>query len=240
MFDIHSHILPGVDDGSGNMSDSIEMAQIAAESGIMGIVATPHCNVYGLFDNFWNSGFEEKIQKLRKALKENSISVEIYPGQEIFLSERFEEHLAKEELITLNGSRYILVEFDFEVNEATAVTRLGKIISKGYVPIVAHPERYRFVVENPEIVKKIRSDGCLVQLNAGSLTGEFGRYVQQTSNIIVQNELADFIASDAHSQYSRTPNLAYAHEHVSENFSYDYADILLRINPLKVLNNETV
>lgn len=240
MFDIHCHILPGVDDGSGNMNDSIEMAQLASESGTKGIIATPHCNVPGMFENFWSAEFENKIRKLQSALNQRNIPISVYPGQEIFLSNHFEEHFEKGDFITLNNSRYMLVEFDFRVDEASAVSRLEWLAAEGYVPIVAHPERYGFVIENPDMINKIRSSGCLVQLNAGSLTGEFGPYIQRTADIIIHNRLADFAASDAHSQYSRTPNLADVHELICENFSYDYADVLLKTNPEKVLNNEII
>lgn len=240
MFDIHCHILPGVDDGSGNLNDSLEMAQLAAESGTEGIFATPHCNIPGMFDNYWNSELNDKLQKLKNALKEKNIPVEIYSGQEIFLSKHFEAHLEKGEFITLNNSEYMLVELNFRIDEATAISRLGRLASCGCVPIVAHPERYGFVIENLSAVKKIHAAGALIQLNSSSLLGDFDVYIKRTADIIMQNGLADFVASDAHSQYSRTPNLAYIHEYICGNLSYDYADVLLNINPLKVINNERI
>lgn len=103
MFDIHCHILPGVDDGSGNLSDSIEMAQLAAESGTRGIAATPHCNIPGMFENYRGAELEERLRMLRQALAERNIPVEIYSGQEVFLSKHFEEHLEKGDFITLNN-----------------------------------------------------------------------------------------------------------------------------------------
>lgn len=240
MFDIHCHILPGVDDGSGNMSDSIEMAQLAAESGTKGIIATPHCNIPGVFENYWCDTFADKVRTLQAELNARNIPVSIYPGQEIFLSRNFEDHLKKGEFITLNNSRYMLAELDFRIDEASAVSRLKYLVSQGYVPVIAHPERYGFVIENPSIIKKLRSEGCLVQLNGGSMMGYFGRYIQKTAELIICNSLADFIASDAHSQYSRTPALSDVHELICANISYDYADVLFRINPLKVLDNKTI
>lgn len=240
MFDIHCHILPGVDDGSGNLNDSIEMAQLAAESGTKEIIATPHCNIPGMFDNYYGAELKEKLRVLKEALKQKNIPVEVYQGQEVFLSRHFEEHLKKGGLITLNGSRYMLVELDFRIDEVSAFSRLERLISHGVVPVVAHPERYGFIIENPDAVRKIRSAGGLVQVNSCSLTGQFGNYIQKTANFIVRNRLADFIASDAHSQYSRTPDMSQVHELICENISYDYADFLFRTNPVKLLNNETI
>lgn len=240
MFDIHCHILPGVDDGSGNMSDSIEMAQLAAESGTKGIIATPHCNIPGMFDNYWCDALADKIRNLQAELNKRNIPVNIYPGQEVFLSKHFEEYLKKGGFITLNNSRYMLTELDFRIDEMSAVSKLKYLVSQGYVPVIAHPERYGFVIENPSVISKLRSEGCLIQLNGGSLMGYFGRYIQKTADLIIRNTLADFVASDAHSQYSRTPDLTQVHELISENISYDYADILLRTNPIKILNNEII
>lgn len=240
MFDIHCHILHGVDDGSGNMSDSIEMAQLAAESGTKGIVVTPHCNIPGMFDNYWSGELADRVCALRKEIDRRKIPLEIYPGQEVFLSRNFDEHLQKGEFITLNNSRYMLVELDFRIDGASAFSKLEVLVSKGYVPVVAHPERYGFIIENPAVVSRLRSLGCLVQLNSGSIAGDFGHYIRKTADFIARKRFADFIASDAHSQYSRTPNLSPVHEFVCEEISYDYADVLFRINPVKVLNNETI
>ena len=120
MFDIHCHILPDVDDGSGNLNDSIEMAQIAVGSGVSGIVATPHCNIPGVFDNYWNKSFDNEIERLNKALSDKKVSLEIYAGQEVFLSNDFESHLKKGDFITLNRSKYMLAELDFKIDLKSA------------------------------------------------------------------------------------------------------------------------
>lgn len=240
MFDIHSHILYGVDDGAGNLSDSVEMAQLAAESGTKGLIATPHCNIPDVFDNYWSSEFLEKLAVLRQELKNRNIPVEIYSGQEVFLSKKFETHLENGEFITLNNSRYMLVELDFRTDEISLMSRLQRLAACGCVPIVAHPERYGVVIENPGVIAAIKSSGCLVQVNRGSVLGDFGQYIKMTAQAILRNGLADFVASDAHSQYSRTPNLSDVHEYISENISYDYAEVLLHTNPEKVLKNEKI
>ncbi len=240
MYDIHCHIIPDVDDGSGNLSDSIEMAEIAAASGVRGMIATPHCNVPGGFRNYWNAQFDAKIRTLQDALNKRNIPVTVYPGQEIFLFKGFVSKLKCGELIPLNGSKYLLVEFDARSDETSAMLKLNQLTALGYVPIVAHPERYGFVMENLNVINHIRSSGCLVQVNRGSLMGDFGAYVQRTALAIIGSRKADFVASDAHSQYSRTPFLADVHEMISENYSDEYAELLLDINPEKVLNNENI
>lgn len=240
MIDIHCHILHGIDDGAGNLNDSVEMAQLAADTGTKAIVVTPHCNIPGVFQNYWGADLAERFNLLRNEIIKRNIPVELYSGQEVFLSKHFHERLDNGMFITVNNSRYMLVELDFRIDEATALSRLQKLVSRGIVPIVAHPERYGFVIENPNVIKRIKEAGSLVQVNSCSILGYFGRHIQKTAAIIADSRLADFIASDAHSQYNRTPNLLLVHEYICENIAYDYADVLLNINPEKILNDETI
>ena len=240
MIDIHCHILPGMDDGSGNFSDSIEMAQLAASSGIRTIVATPHCNIPNVFENYWTPEIRARLDRLQEALNARKIPITLLPGQEIFLSSGFLPLLKQGKLIPINDSRYLLVEFDALEKASIVIRKLQKIIAEGYIPIVAHPERYGFVHENEDMVYRMKELGCLIQINKGSLKGRFGYTATKIAYEILGNHDADFIASDGHSQYSRTPYLADAYEIVSERFSSDYADFLLNYNPQKVLKNEKV
>lgn len=240
MVDIHCHLLPGVDDGSGNMSDSIEMAEVAFQSGTKSIIATPHCNIPGSFRNYWSEEMDTLLESLQHELKSRHIPINIYKGQEVFLTSGFMELIKQNKLITLNDSRYILVEFDMRENFSMAYSKLDQLVSEGYIPIVAHPERYAFVTEHIESVYKIKELGCLIQINKGSLKGSFGHSARKAASHIIGTYQADFIASDAHSQFSRTPFLADVHEFLCERFSTDYADILLRVNPNRVINDERI
>ena len=240
LVDIHCHILPGVDDGSGSFSDSIEMAQLAASSGIRGIVATPHCNMPDVFQNHWTWKLQGVLDQLQKELRTRNIPVSLFPGQEIFLASGFLDLIKQGKLISMNHSRYLLVEFKPHENASIALRKLQQIVAEGYVPIVAHPERYGFVQEYADMVYQMKELGCLMQINKGSLKGRFGRAARKCALNILENYDADFIASDGHSQYSRTPYLEDAYEIVCERVSSDYADFLLRTNPRKVLKNERI
>ena len=240
MIDIHCHILPDVDDGAGNLSDAVEMAKLAADSGIRAIIATQHCNVPGVDPNCWDTGMEDRFLSLRSALKQRDIQISLYPGQEVFLSAGFLERLRKGELISLNHSGYLLVEFDVEETASQAYRKLRQIRAEGYTPIVAHPERYGFVMEQKEAVYRLREAGALLQVNKGSLKGRFGFASGNAADRIMRHRLADFASSDAHSQYSRTPYLADVHELICERYSADYAELLLCTNPQKVISNEPI
>lgn len=240
MIDIHCHIMPGVDDGSGNMSDSTEMALLAYKSGTKKIIVTPHCNTDPPRRNFWDSEMENKFTSLQTQLKTENIPIEIFRGQELFLSGGFIDGLRQGRFITLNSSAYVLAELDIRESASSAYSKLNRLVSEGYVPIVAHPERYKFVQEQHDAICRIKETGSLIQVNKGSLKGSFGFHAHKTAIEIIDTRQADFIAGDAHSQYSRTPVLADVHEFICEKFSSDYADFLVKYNPQRVLDNEEI
>lgn len=240
MIDIHCHILQGIDDGSGSIEESVKMAMIAENGGTKIVVATPHSNVPGSFQNFWDSSLLTKIKEINRILSENQVSVKIFPGQEIFCSGCFLPLLKSGKLITLNNSKYPLVEFDFLEYSSNVYLRLEQLVAEGFVPIVAHPERYAFVCEDKNAAMRLKNIGCLLQINKGSLTGGFGRESFIEAHRLVEEQLADFIASDGHSPYMRTPFLGDIHEMISESYSENYADILLKVNPKLVLQNKEI
>ena len=187
MYDIHCHILPGVDDGSGSITDSLEMAKIAADSGIKAIIATPHCNMPDVFDNFWSCELDRKVSELNSALDSRGIPLTVYTGQEIFAHGDIVGKLRSNELVTLNFSRYVLVEFDFYAHEKFILETVQELVSAGYVPVVAHPERYALYSKSPETAIQLRRAGALVQLNSGSIRGSFGYYPEQAADYFLSN-----------------------------------------------------
>ncbi len=240
MFDIHCHILPGVDDGAGNIADSVSMAKFAAESGTEAIIATPHSNIPNSFQNHFDKEYSENLIELNKRLTAENIPLKIFPGHEIFAYGDFLQQLKKGLLITLNNSVYPLIEFDFYEHPRTVFSKLEQLLAEGYIPIIAHPERYEFVQYDEEAAGYIKEIGCLIQLNKGSITGKFGRTAQSSAHSILERQLADFVASDAHSPYVRTPRLENTHEMIGELYSYDYAQLLLCENPIKVIKNQRI
>ncbi len=240
MIDIHCHVIYGVDDGSIGPEESLKMIDLASSGGTVALIATPHCNVPGSYRNLWGPELAEKLKAINSALIKAGKKTRVFPGQEIFCSGAFREELAAGRLITLNRSRYPLVEFDFTEFEDSVTLKLRALIADGYVPIVAHPERYDFVQMSTQAAFRLKSLGCLLQVNKGSLAGAFGESAKRSAHRLLEEELADFIASDAHSPYVRNTNMADVYEMVCEEYSYDYAQTLMDINPLKVLRNETI
>ena len=184
MTDIHMHILPGFDDGARDIYESLEMADEAARDGVTDIVATPHCNVPGMSGNYRGSGYEERFSALKNAITQERIPVKLHKGMEVFATEGLTKLIRDEKVLTLAGSRYLLVEFDFGGDPEFADRILDGILSCGLVPVVAHAERYEFVRYDIETVERWRKKGCLIQLNKGSFTGNFGGEVLEAAFFI--------------------------------------------------------
>lgn len=240
MYDIHCHIIPGVDDGADSISETVEMLNIAIANRTKGVFCTPHSNIPGAYGNYWDEKLEARYNAIAAEIRKRNLPIEIYKGQEIFLAGDFLERIKNNELISLNGTKYMLVELHPFEKEFSAYKKLAALKSEGYVPIVAHPERYAFIIENKDAIGNIKELGCLIQVNKGSLKGRFGEAVKRTSHRVLADRLADFVASDAHSPYRRTPNLTDVHEMISTEYSADYADFLLKINPRNVIKNKPI
>lgn len=240
MFDIHCHIIPGVDDGSGSLEESREMLLAASGDGTDGIVCTPHANIPNGCENHWSPILADKVQKLRLAAKECGSGIRIYTGQEVFLDGDFMSLLKQGLLITINSSVYLLCEFDFSETAASASEKLRRITAEGLVPILAHPERYRFAAEDGEALLRLKQSGVLLQVNAGSILGRFGRTAEKVAHSLLAKRAADFVASDAHSPYSRTPCLGEAYDAVCDTYSLDYAELLFRQNPARAIGNKKI
>lgn len=240
MIDIHCHILYGLDDGSDNLEESVKMAKLAETGGTKIIVATPHSNVPSSFQNLWSNDIASRLNTLNSRLAADGVKVKVFPGNEIFAAGNFLSLLKSGKLLTLNNSVYPLVEFDFNEFSSSVYIKLQQLVAEGYIPIVAHPERYAFVSEEADAVSRLKSIGCLLQINKGSLKGGFGRAAYFAAHNIIEHQLADFVASDAHSPFMRTPYLADAHEMISELCSVDYAELLLYKNPRLVLENKKI
>lgn len=232
MIDLHSHILPELDDGADSLAESLAMARMAVDSGITAVVATPHCAA---------DRREEVLESWRllsQALKETGIPLKLYPGMEIFGTGDTLRLLREGKLLTLNGSRYPLVEFDFGGPGENRTRLLEELCSAGYRPLVAHPERYACVQRDPRLVNEWFRMGCLMQVNRGSLLGRFGRHAQAMGVELVERGFAVAVATDAHSIRGRTPRMGDVWEALSGEISQLCAETLLRDNPKKILKNE--
>lgn len=240
MFDIHCHIAYGSDDGAESPDVALKMMTLASECGTDGIVVTPHSNVPESYRNYVSDNILDKLKQLKKMASEKGLELKLFSGQEIFMTAGVPSLLEKGELITINNSKYPLVEFDFFEHEKSVYRKLEKLVSLGFVPVVAHPERYAFVIRDEEAAIQLRNIGCVLQINKGSIEGRFGEEPFRAAHSMLSQQLADIVASDAHSPYMRTPDMRKAHEIVSAEYSFEYAELLFSRNPVKVLQNKEI
>ena len=240
MIDIHTHILPGLDDGAPDMETALEMAAIAAESGVQILVATPHSAMDGQQVNLWGPRLTQALLDFRQAVEQAGIPLVICPGMEIFGTPEVPDLLYRQQLMPLNGTRYPLVEFPFANYAGQATDILGQLRARRMTPVVAHPERYLYVQKDPTLLNIWVEMGCLLQVNRGSLMGRFGRAEEQLALELVERKFAFVVASDAHSPASRTPWLKDVQTLLTEEFSPDAAKMLLETNPRRILKNEII
>ncbi len=240
MIDVHCHVLCGVDDGAENFEASLQMARQAAEHGTTAIIATPHANIPDAPYEFTCQDILQKVEKFNLALAREGIALTVYPGCEIFGAGEFVKLLKDGKLLTLNNSRYPLVEFDFYEHPASVFMKLEELCSEGFVPIVAHPERYAFVEDDEMSISVLKDMGCLIQCNKGSILGRFGASAKFVAHQMLVRGQVDFIASDAHGFHMRTPILEDAYQVVCDLYGEAYAKVLFETNPQKLLNNEVI
>ena len=145
MIDIHAHILPGIDDGAEDMYDTLEMGRMAADSGVDKIIATSHCNIPGMYGNYFGREYIDRYESVVRAVRKEKIPIEILPGMEVFSTEDLPELIVNHKIMPLNQSRYILMEFAFDEDPEFADSILKRVEEVGARPVIAHAERYEFI-----------------------------------------------------------------------------------------------
>lgn len=240
MVDLHAHILPGMDDGSQSMEESLTMAQMAADSGVRAMAVTPHCNIPDVFDNYDSIDFRERFRKLQQKVKEENIPLELYIGMEVFIHDNLPELIQKRKIIPINEGRYLLVEFDFGESADWMRFSLEMLLHYGYTPLIAHPERYDVVQAEPELAYKWVQMGCALQVNKGSILGRFGRKERKTAIFLLEHQLVACVASDAHHMEYRTPYMEETADYLAERFGKECVQLLLYDNPYRILESEDI
>lgn len=207
MIDLHSHILPGADDGAADLEESLEMARGAVAHGVHTVVATPH-TLNGAYEHTADR-VRKQTEKLQRAVEEAGIELKVIPGSEVHLRPGGAARVISGESGTLNlGGRYVLVEFPFQTLYAGTDAELYQLKKENITPIIAHPERNLILQSNLKIIHEYVRMGCLTQLTAMSITGELGEGAMDCAHQMLQLRLAHVIASDAHSAVGRTIRLS--------------------------------
>ena len=234
LIDLHAHILPGLDDGASDIDEALAMARQAVERQIHVVAATPH-----FIDLTWDH-VKNEAAKLGELLAAHHVDLTVVPGAELFIDLDL-TGLAKEEIPTYNDAgKYCLIEFPMMELPPYVDQVLFALQVKGITPIIAHPERYRYVIDDPNLAASWIETGCLIQLNTNSILGGFGLQVQRTAEIMLRRQMVHVIASDAHSTGRRGFHLDRAAEAVGRLMGVEMVEQLLCANPARIIAGEAV
>jgi protein-tyrosine phosphatase len=237
MVDIHSHILPQVDDGSHSLEESVEMCRRSADDGIGVMVATPHAHD-GLHKTHPLDFLREKVAELNNQLGGRP---KVVLGCELRFTHALVQQLCETGTApTIAGGPYALVEFPHAVVPPGSEHPLFELMSNQITPIIAHPERNMMLMSEPERFYELVSIGVLGQLDTGSITGQFGKKVQQAARVMLENGLIHFIASDCHNTRNRLPGMSAAVASTAEVVGNEYAQAIASQNPAAVVEGKPV
>ncbi|MFJ7747974.1 tyrosine-protein phosphatase [Peribacillus sp. NPDC097295] len=226
MIDIHSHILPGIDDGAQTIEDSIAMARMAVEEGIHKIIATPH-HKNGKYKNC-KKDIISQVAELNEILIKENIPLEILPGQETRIYGEILKDYKLDEIVTLNdGGNYLFIELPSAHVPRYTEQLLSDIQFEQLTPIIVHPERNQELIKNPDLLYNFVKNGTLTQVTAASVSGGFGKNIQKFTIQLIESNLTHFISSDAHNVTSRSFKMNEAFDVVEKKFGVDWIDLFL-------------
>ncbi|WP_161879555.1 tyrosine-protein phosphatase [Alkalibacterium sp. MB6] len=238
MFDLHCHILPGVDDGAQTMEESLSMARLAVEEGITHILVTPHH-----MNRDW---FNEKrsvitlMNQVQDELDKHHIPLTLFPGQEVRIYGELLDDIKKDTILFADeGQQYILIEFPTATVPAYAARLFYDLQMNGKVPIIVHPERNRVFQESPNKLKRFIEKGALAQLTAASYTGALGKKTQKLSRQMIEANLVHFIASDAHNKNNRAFHMKEAYDKLAKEYGRSKRQEFYQVTK-DILNGEVV
>jgi protein-tyrosine phosphatase len=238
-YDVHSHILPGVDDGAKTREDAIEMARAAANSGTEVIMASPHRR--DIAQNHSVPHIRDLAASINRDLERLGIKLSLVLGMENHIDPELPEEIAAGRALTMNGSRYALVEMPFHGHPDYVEQVLFQLQLQGIRPVLAHPERSEVVQRNPEFLARLVERGMLAQVTAGSVVGRFGRRVERLSHSLLRRGLVHVLASDAHfAGGPRSPDLGIGVRAAADIVGHDRAHAMAADRPRAILEDQPV
>ena len=238
MIDLHSHIVYGVDDGSQSLESSIVMLKEAEKVGINKIRLTPHD-----MDDYYTvpkRDIARRIRELKEQCKKSNIDVELYQGNEIYISNHITEFLNEDLACSLNDSRYVLFETPLNVEPRNLIEVIYKLKEVGKVPVLAHPERYVYIQEDPNKLLELFEMGVLFQANYGSVIGMYGKGAEKTVKLLLKNDFIHFLGSDVHRVGNVYPYINQSAIAIKKIIGENKFEKISIFNALKVLNNESI
>ena len=238
MKDLHCHLLYGIDDGCRSIDESLSLLSKMKAAGTTELILTPH---YIENSDYVCNNKQKQIlfQKLKDEAEKLNIDIKMYLGNEVFYTDQFVELIDKKEIMTLNNSRYLLFEFPMNNQYHGMGEILSRLISKGYIPVLAHPERYKAFQECPDLAEEYLRMGVLLQGNSTSLLGKYGRTPKKVLKYFIKKGWISFLGSDTHHEVNYDEKKIY--KKISRlNKDEKYIKDILEDNFDRVINNEDI
>lgn len=237
MIDFHSHIIPNIDDGSTSMKDTINMINEARQAGFTEIISTSHyIQKYYDLDCFEREKILDIIKK--KVSEKKEINIKLYLGSEIYFTPEIIELIKNKKASTINNTRYLLFELPMNTKPLFVKEMVYELMQNGYIPIIAHPERYSYVQENIRYIEELAGMGVLFQSNYGSIIGMYGNSAKKTLKKLLKNNLISFLGSDVHRTGQIYPKIPKALKKLRKILSIEEIEKLTTLNAQKVLKDE--
>lgn len=236
MIDVHSHVIPTIDDGSKSVEETFSMINEAKKAGFTDIILTPHflLNYYEPTTdeiNLWKS-------KLQEILENKNIDINLHTGMEIYIHDKLEDLIKENRVLSLAGSKYMLIELPL----STSVNYLDYVLyflqSISIKPIIAHPERYKSVQGDPGIIEDYIEKGALIQCNYGSILGIYGKKAKKAVKILLKNNQVNFLGSDCHKRDTIYSSIPKAINKIKKITGEDGFYKISTENPRKILSNQ--
>jgi protein-tyrosine phosphatase len=236
VIDLHSHLLPGIDDGPAHLDEALAMAQIAVADGIHTSVLTPHIHP-GRYDNE-RSGIEAAVKRFDAALKAEGIALRVLPGAEVRISPESLALVLQGRVPPIGqhrGRPVVLLELPHSGIPVGSLQFVQKLLSLNIQPVIAHPERNKALMDDPERIAPFVRAGSWLQITAGAVTGHFGPAAQAAAEHYITQGDARWVASDGHNTHARAPQLSAAHAHIQTRWGADFAQRLFHTHPQQLL-----
>lgn len=232
--DLHCHIIPGVDDGAKDLDEALRLLKMQYDEGVRDIIVTPHYRI-GMFEESMKKTLQNYL-KVKSAAKEiGRHGISLYLGCELYMSREILDVLKQNDRPTMAGSRYVLTEYASSISLKEIRNYVYSMASSGYVPIIAHIERYREIREDTDEIRQLKNLGAKVQVNAGSIMGSSGWRVKRICKRLMCEDLIDFVASDCHDIKHRVPNLGKCALYIEKKMGSEYVRRILVENPAKII-----
>lgn len=240
MIDIHSHILFGIDDGAKTLEESIVLLKKMKSIGVETILATPHY-IHGTSYTANNKEKSVRLKKIKEILRQENLEIYVYLGNEVFIDSNIDLLINEEEISTLYSTQYILVEFPRNTEVIKLYEILFQLRTKGYIPIIAHPERYLFIQNDYEVINKFLEMGCLFQGNIENARRKYGKIPEKVFWYMLKNNKYQFLATDVHhANDSLFSNFSKMKDKIIKEIGEKEYKLLTEDNPIKVFKNERI